>query len=132
LDLGYRDTVVAIHSDVGSCGLLGFLRQLGSMPVSWNQVVVSAVWGAGLGFLFAVGGAKLTRRFDVKTFVVMPWSISIDDSAQAGRLSIGYWFVCAGEIATARSKMHHLGGDWVMDSVIVDLKAERHELIAHQ
>src|SRR5258706_7707088 len=86
-------------------------------------------------------GAELTRTTvaqspevrgkctEVKTFVVVPWSVSLDDRDDAGHLSIGYWFGCGGKIGTVRSKMHHLGGAWVMDSVVVDLKSDRYELV---
>lgn len=91
-------------------GLLGFLKQAGSMPASWNQVVVSAVWGAGLGFLFVVGGAKPTRRFvipvlsalvmlvtTVLTGLLLNWSLRQTIAVGLGAVVLG---LIAGKWAT--------------------------------
>jgi hypothetical protein len=67
---------------------------------------------------------------EVTTFVIVPWSISLEDRERAGQLSMRYWFGCGGSVGTVKSKMHHLGGEWIVDSIIVKVKSQEHQLAA--
>jgi len=87
-------------------------------------------------------GAELTRdavrqsgdvrrecHDDVRRFLIVPWGLALDDNNQAGRLTIGYWFMCAGKIAKVKAEYHHRGSGWIADTIAVNLASGRYELV---
>jgi hypothetical protein len=105
-----------------------FVLAFAVWPVVYDQ------FGRGAELTRATVSASAKARgicAEVKTFFIVPWSISIEDYESAGNLSVRYWFGCDGRVGSVRARMHHLGGDWIVDSLVIDVKSQRYELVAH-
>jgi hypothetical protein len=62
-------------------------------------------------------------------FIIIPWRLSLSDSAYQGELGISYWVWCSGALSRIDASLNHVGDGWRMKSLALVNGRARHDLV---